>query len=239
MLVIAGLGNPGSRYANNRHNIGYMSVDLIASDYRFSPWKLKFQGEIAEGVLGGEKTILLKPTTFMNDSGRSVGELLRFYKSDTADLVVIYDELDLPAGKVRIKAGGGHGGHNGIRSIEAHIGKNFRRMRLGIGHPGDKARVHGHVLGDFAKSDQDWLRALLNAVSSNAPLLASGDDSSFMNRVHLAMQPATGESASPKQASSPKPKAQSHIRQARAKPANAAVSGPMADLLKKLLGKTE
>ncbi|MBB2971234.1 aminoacyl-tRNA hydrolase [Mesorhizobium sp. RMAD-H1] len=243
MLLIAGLGNPGSRYAKNRHNIGFMAADEIHRRHRFSPWQKKFQAEIADGTIGGEKVLLIKPQTFMNLSGQSVGEAVRFYKLSPSDLVVIYDELDLPAGKVRVKTGGGAGGHNGIRSIDAHCGKDYRRIRLGIGHPGAKELVHNHVLGDFAKADQEWLEPLLAAVADNADLLVKGDDNTFMNRVSLALGGGAPRSNGRKDADKPAggAKGQSHIRQARpAKPAvNMPESGPMADMLKKLFGKKD
>jgi PTH1 family peptidyl-tRNA hydrolase len=185
MLLIVGLGNPGRRYAGNRHNIGFLAADEIHRSQSFSVWRARFQGEISEGRLDGEKTVLLKPATFMNESGRSVGEAMRFFKLSPADLVVIYDELDLPPGKVRMKTGGGAGGHKGIKSITAHIGPDFRRMRLGIGHPGRKDLVNSYVLHDFAKSDHDWLDAVLTTVAGSAPHLAAGEDSTFMNKVHL------------------------------------------------------
>ena len=235
MLIIAGLGNPGNEHARNRHNIGFMAADAIARRHSFSPWRKKFKAEIAEGELGGEKILLIKPQTYMNLSGEAVGEAMRFYKLGPKDLVVIYDELDLPPGKLRIKTGGGAGGHNGIRSIDAHCGNDFRRVRLGIGHPGNKAFVQRHVLGDFAKVDAEWLEPFLDAIAENAPLLAKGGDSAFMNRVALA----TGET---KEASAgKKPKAQSHIRQARAsaKKPEPPKSGPMAEMLKKLFGSKE
>jgi PTH1 family peptidyl-tRNA hydrolase len=187
MLLIVGLGNPGRRYAGHRHNIGFMAADEIHRRQRFSAWRARFEGEISEGLLGGEKAYVLKPATFMNESGRSVGQALRFHKLSPAQLVVIHDELDLPPGKIRVKTGGGHGGHNGLKSIEAHIGKEFRRIRIGIGHPGAKDLVNGYVLHDFAKSDQDWISPLLAAIADNAPMLARGEDASFMNRVHLAV----------------------------------------------------
>jgi PTH1 family peptidyl-tRNA hydrolase len=187
MLLIVGLGNPGRRYAGHRHNIGFMAADEIHRRHRFSPWRARFQGELSEGLLGGEKAFILKPATFMNESGRSVGEAMRFHKLSPGDVVVIHDELDLPPGKARMKIGGGHGGHNGLKSIEAHIGKEFRRLRLGIGHPGARELVNGYVLHDFAKADSAWLTPLIDAVGEHAPLLAEGQDASFMNRVHLAL----------------------------------------------------
>jgi PTH1 family peptidyl-tRNA hydrolase len=197
MLIIAGLGNPGRRYAGHRHNIGFMAADAIHRRHRFSPWRARFQGETSEGVLDGEKALLLKPATFMNESGRSVGQAMRFFKLKPADVLVIYDELDLPPGKARLKAGGSSAGHRGLRSIEAHLGKDFRRLRLGIGHPGRKDLVNRYVLHDFAKDDAAWLEPLLAAIAEHAPLLASGEDSSFMNRVHLALEE---EIAAPEQA---------------------------------------
>jgi PTH1 family peptidyl-tRNA hydrolase len=192
MLIIIGLGNPGRRYAGHRHNIGFMAADAVHRRHRFSPWRARFEGELSEGLLDGERAMLLKPATYMNESGRSVGQAMRFYKLSPADLVVIYDELDLPPGKLRMKTGGGTAGHKGLRSIEAHIGKDFRRMRLGIGHPGVKELVNPHVLGDFAKADREWLEPLLAAIAENAPLLAYGKDGEFMNRVHLAIVPPAG-----------------------------------------------
>ena len=233
MLIIAGLGNPGSKYAGHRHNIGFMAADEIHRRHNFSPWRVRFQGECAEGKLGGEKALLLKPSTHMNESGRSVGEAARFYKVDPGDVVAIYDELDLPPGKLRMKRGGGAGGHNGIRSIDAHLGKDYRRMRLGIGHPGEKSRVTGHVLGDFSKKDHDWLWPLLAIVADNVPLLAKGEDSSFMNKVHMAVSPDENEKL-------PKQKKQSHIRQARGKEnVKLPKSGPMADMLAKIFKGNE
>jgi PTH1 family peptidyl-tRNA hydrolase len=189
MLLFVGLGNPGSQYALNRHNIGFMAVDAIASSHRFSPWRRKFQGVIAEGILGGVKVIALKPGTYMNESGRSVGEATRYFQCESSDIYVFHDELDLMAGKVRVKTGGGTAGHNGVRSIDAHIGSGFHRVRLGIGHPGERHRVHGHVLGDFAKSDREWLEPLLDAIAEYAGLLATGGEASFQNKVHLALNP--------------------------------------------------
>lgn len=189
MLILVGLGNPGSSYASNRHNIGFMAVDAIHRRHGFSPWRRKFQAEISDGVLAGEKVLLVKPMTYMNESGRSVGEVMRFYKLDPADFLVIHDELDLPPAKTRLKTGGGHGGHNGLRSITSQIGDGYRRLRIGIGHPGRKELVHSYVLKDFAKSDSNWIDPLLDAIADNAPLLAEGKDSAYANKLHLAAAP--------------------------------------------------
>lgn len=189
MRLIVGLGNPGAKYARNRHNIGFMAVDRIAEDHGFSPWKSKFQGQLSEGNLGGEKVILLKPETFMNLSGQSVGEAMRFYKLSPADLIVFHDELDLAPGKLKAKQGGGHAGHNGLRSIHAHVGDAYARIRLGIGHPGHKDKVAAYVLNDFAKADQDWLDDILRGISDGAPALAKGDTAKFTNAVALRMAP--------------------------------------------------
>lgn len=239
MLLFAGLGNPGAKYANNRHNVGFMAADAIVRRHSFSPWSKKFQGLISEGTLGGEKIVLIKPQTFMNLSGQSVGEALRFYKLKLSALTVFYDEIDLAEGKLRIKTGGGAGGHNGIRSIDGHVGNAYRRVRIGVGHPGVKEMVQYHVLGDFAKVDREWLEPLLDAIADNAAMLVKGDESGFMNKASLAVQGKAApepEKQAPKQ---PAPKQQSHVRQAR--PQQPAVklpeSGPMAAMLKKLFGK--
>lgn len=189
MLLLVGLGNPGQRYANNRHNIGFMAVDEIVRRHSFGPWRSKFQGQVSEGRIGREKVLILKPETFMNESGRAVGEALRFYKLEPEEVVVVYDEIDLVPGKIKVKKGGGAGGHNGLRSIDAHIGQNYRRVRLGVGHPGDKNLVHSHVLGDFSKSETPWRDKLLDAVASELPLLIAGDSGSFMSRIAQVMNP--------------------------------------------------
>ena len=189
MKLFAGLGNPGAAYAGHRHNIGFMALDRIAADHGFAPWRSRFQGLAAEGRLGEDKVILLKPQTFMNLSGQSVAEALRFYKLTPADLVVFHDELDLAPGKARVKAGGGHAGHNGLRSIHAHLGDAYGRVRLGIGHPGHKDAVAAYVLHDFAKADQDWLDDLMRGLSDGAPALADGDAARFMNAVALRTAP--------------------------------------------------
>ena len=184
MKLFAGLGNPGAQYALHRHNIGFMAVDAIAARHGFGPWKTRFQGLASEGRIGDHKVTLLKPATFMNDSGRSVGEALRFFKLDPATaLTVFYDELDLEPMKLRVKHGGGAAGHNGIRSIDAHVGNDYARVRLGIGHPGHKDRVTGHVLGNFAKVEMEPLADLLGAVAAEVPWLLAGDEARFMNEV--------------------------------------------------------
>ncbi len=205
MKLFVGLGNPGQKYARNRHNIGFMAVDRIAEDHGFGPWKSKFQGEISEGRLGSEKILLLKPQTFMNRSGQSVGEAMRFYKLESTDVVVFHDELDLAPGKVRVKAGGGHAGHNGLRSIHDHIGAAYDRVRLGIGHPGRKEMVSAYVLSDFAKSEADWLDDVLRGVSDGAPHLARDDGGKFMNAVALrTAPPRSSKTAAPKAETAPK-----------------------------------
>ena len=188
MRLFVGLGNPGTKYQGNRHNIGFMALDAIARRHGFSPWRRRFQGETAEGTIDREKVILLKPLTFMNDSGRSVQEAASFFKIAPGEISVFHDELELPATKLRVKIGGGIAGHNGLRSISAHIGNDYRRVRLGIGHPGIKELVHGHVLSDFAKADRPWVEALCEAVADHAGQIAIDRDSTFANRVHLQMQ---------------------------------------------------
>jgi peptidyl-tRNA hydrolase, PTH1 family len=190
MLVIAGLGNPGARHARNRHNIGFMAVDAIAERSRFGPFRARHQGLMADGLIGDERVMLLKPQTYMNESGRSVGEALRYAKLNLSALVVIHDELDLGPGKVRVKVGGGDAGHNGLRSITAHVGAGYKRVRIGIGHPGDKALVHNYVLSDFAKAEAGWVDAVCGAIAEAAPLLATGQDASFQNKTHLALDAA-------------------------------------------------
>ena len=188
MLLFVGLGNPGARYAGNRHNIGFMVVDAIAKRHGIGPFRRRFQGVSAEGPLGGERVLLLLPGTFMNESGRAVQEAANFFKLAAGEITVFQDELELPAAKVRVKVGGGIAGHNGLRSISSHIGNDYRRVRLGIGHPGIKELVHSYVLSDFARDDRPWVQALCEAVADNAGLLAAGRDSTFQNKVHLAMQ---------------------------------------------------
>jgi PTH1 family peptidyl-tRNA hydrolase len=241
MIIIAGLGNPGAQYRDNRHNIGFMAVDAIHRRHSFSPWAKKFKAEIADGEIAGEKVLLIKPQTFMNLSGESVGEAMRFYKLGPGDIIAVHDELDLLPGKVRIKVGGGHGGHNGLKSLDAHCGKDYRRLRLGIGHPGDKDRVHGHVLGDFAKIDRIWLEPLLDAIADNADLLVKGDDGKLMNKLALATGGKEEPPSPAKADKTVKPAGQSHIRQARnnAQPKKLPETGPMAEMLKRMFGKKD
>jgi peptidyl-tRNA hydrolase, PTH1 family len=190
MLLLVGLGNPGPKHAGNRHNIGFMAVEAIARAHGFSPWRKKFRGEIAEGAVDGVKTLLLKPQTFMNESGRAVGEAAQFHKIGAPDIVVFYDEIDLAPGRFRMKTGGGAAGHNGVRSIIASpVGEGFRRARLGVGHPGHKDLVHGYVLSDFHKADAEWVANLIDAVARAAPLLAKGEDEKYQAEV-MRLAPA-------------------------------------------------
>lgn len=196
MRLFVGLGNPGEKYARNRHNIGWMAVERIAQDHGFSPWRAKFQGVLCEGRLGRDKVLLLKPETFMNLSGQSVGEAMRFYKLTPEDVTVFHDEIDLAPAKLRVKQGGGHAGHNGLRSIHQHIGADYQRVRMGVGHPGHKDRVPGFVLSDFAKSDAEWLDDVLRGISDGAEALADGDTAKFTNAVALRTappRPSTGK----------------------------------------------
>jgi PTH1 family peptidyl-tRNA hydrolase len=190
MLLFVGLGNPGREYARNRHNIGFMALDAIARRHGFPAPRAKFQGLAREGTIGGERVILLQPQTYMNESGRSVGEAARFHKIGLGDIIVFHDELDLAPAKLRIKIGGGNAGHNGLRSITAHMGNDYKRVRLGIGHPGDKALVHGYVLSDFAKAEEPWVETICDALADNAAMLVSGDDAGLQNKVHLALDAA-------------------------------------------------
>ncbi|MBZ9936440.1 aminoacyl-tRNA hydrolase [Mesorhizobium sp. BR1-1-16] len=228
MLLIVGLGNPGGQYALNRHNIGFMAADAIHRRHGFSPWRARFQAQVAEGVLQGRKVLLMKPQTFMNESGRAVAEATRFHKIPNADVIVLHDELDLPPGKIRMKQGGGHGGHNGLRSITAHLGDDYRRLRLGIGHPGAKELVHGYVLHDFARADGAWVNPLLDAIAENVGLLADGKDNTFANRLHRAAElekpvakPVAPAAAAPGPTKAP------------------VADNPLAAGLKKLFGKGE
>ena len=235
MQLFVGLGNPGAKYAGNRHNIGFMALDEIARDHGFAPWRSKFQGQVSEGRLGREKVILLKPETFMNLSGQSVGEAMRFYKLSVEDVVVFHDELDLAPGKCRVKQGGGHAGHNGLRSIHQHITPEYTRIRLGIGHPGHKDRVSGYVLADFAKAEQGWLDDLMRGISDGAAHLAEGDNAKFQNAVALRVNPPRSsggqKGGTPKGAAGKAPTAQPNTPKPSEQPE--APQSPMERLLNK------
>lgn len=207
MRLFVGLGNPGPKYARHRHNIGFMAVDRIAADHGFAPWRGKFQGSLSEGRLGAEKVVLLKPETYMNKSGQSVGEAMRFFKLTPGDVVVFHDEIDLAPGKLRFKRGGGHAGHNGLRSLHAHIGDDYARVRMGVGHPGHKDKVPGYVLHDFPKADEAWLDDMLRGISDGAAALAEGDSGRFQNAVALRLNPprSSKTAETEPQANSPEP----------------------------------
>ncbi len=189
MRLVVGLGNPGAGYADNRHNIGYMAVDAIVRRHSFGPFRARFQGDVAEGRIGGDKVLALKPRTYMNLSGQAVAQAARFFKLAPEDVIVLHDDLDLAPGKMRVKKGGGAGGHNGLKSIDAHLGRDYWRVRLGIGHPGERDQVTQFVLQDFAKADRAWLEPLLDAVAAAFPLMVDGDDNGFMNRVAVLTRP--------------------------------------------------
>jgi PTH1 family peptidyl-tRNA hydrolase len=189
MFLVVGLGNPGPAYVGNRHNIGFMAVDEIVRRHGFSPWRTKFQGEIADGVVDGKKALVLKPMTYMNDSGRSVLAAATFYKISPEDIIVFHDEIDLAPGKLRVKRGGGHAGHNGLRSIHAGIGADYARVRMGVGHPGDKGEVKNYVLKDFSKADQEWLDPMLDGCAEFLGDMLDGDDPSFMSKVAHRISP--------------------------------------------------
>ncbi|NHQ75323.1 aminoacyl-tRNA hydrolase [Roseovarius gahaiensis] len=225
MLLFVGLGNPGTKYAKNRHNIGFMALERIAEDNGFGPWKQKFQAELCEGRLGAEKVILLKPLTFMNLSGQSVGEAMRFYKLTPQEITVFHDELDLAPGKARVKMGGGHAGHNGLRSIHQHISEDYQRVRLGIGHPGRKELVAQYVLQDFAKADAEWLDDLMRGLSDGAPELANGKKDKFLNAIAQRMAPA--------KPAKPKPQAQARPAETPDKPPAEDTRSPMQKLVDK------
>ena len=236
MLLLVGLGNPGDKYRKNRHNIGFMAVDEIIRRHDFSAPRKRFQSTLCEGRIGRHKVLALKPRTFMNESGRAVGQAMRFYKLTAGDVIVLYDELDLAFGKVKVKTGGGAAGHNGIRSIASHIGPDFIRVRLGIGHPGDKARVTGHVQGDFARSEETALDALLGAVADRIGRLADGDAPRFMSDVALTLAPSHNNAE--KRSAPEKPLSENTPDTARtaAKPATTGTTteGPLADALRAL-----
>ncbi len=238
MLLIVGLGNPGAEYQRHRHNVGFMAVDTIHIRHGFSPWRRRFQGEVSEGTLAGEKVLLVKPQTYMNESGRSVQTATAFYKLQPENVVVIHDEVDLPPGKTRVKTGGGAAGHNGLRSIDGAIGDGYRRVRVGVGHPGVKEAVPHYVLHDFAKDDKEWLVPLLDAIADNAALLAENKDSTFANRLHAAL----GDDEKPGKKAKPvkdlREKAESSPQAPQAKPEDSGKphEGALARGLKKLFG---
>ncbi len=204
MKLFVGLGNPGSQYQGNRHNIGFMALERIASAHSFGPWRRKFHSLIAEGTIGSARVTLLKPETFMNDSGRAVGDAMRFLKLEPSEVIVFHDELDLAPGKIKVKSGGGNAGHNGLRSLSAHIGNDYPRVRIGIGHPGSKDAVTHYVLNDFAKSERTWLNELLDAIATASPFLANGDEARFLTDVARFTQASSGDQGEPEPAR-PKP----------------------------------
>ena len=232
MKLFVGLGNPGGQYALNRHNVGFMAIDAIAATHDFPAWRKRFSGLAAEGKLGNESVLLFKPQTFMNDSGRAVGEAVRFYKLALSDVIVFHDELDLAPGKVRVKTGGGVAGHNGLKSLTSHIGNDYVRVRIGIGHPGAKDLVTGHVLRDFAKAEHDWLEPLLGAIAAEAPYLAEGANDKFQSRVAHAMQPEPEETEKP----APREKAASRRKEPRTEAENEQPEGTLASKLRRWLG---
>lgn len=246
MHLLVGLGNPGGQYANNRHNIGFMAVDAIHARHGFSPWRSRFSAQISEGRIGDHKVIVAKPSTFMNLSGQAVGEIARFYKLEANDVTAIHDELDLEPGRARIKRGGGHGGHNGLKSLDAHLGKDYRRIRLGIGHPGHRDLVSGYVLKDFPRADEPWVEAVTDEIARSIDLALDGKDSDLNGRLNEATAQWRKSEHKPAKAKDTKnaPAAasggQSHIRQARQtnKP-KMPKTGPMAEMLKKLLGNKD
>ncbi len=238
MKLFVGLGNPGGQYAFNRHNVGFMAVDAIAAAHDFPAWRKRFSGLVAEGRLGEEQVLLLKPQTFMNESGRVVGEAVRFYKLDLGDVVVFHDELDLAPGKVRVKTGGGVAGHNGLKSLTAHIGNDYVRVRIGIGHPGSKDLVTGYVLRDFAKAEHGWLEPLLGAIAENAPYLAEGANDKFQSRVAHALQsePETAEKPARRKKADSGAKAEPRVKEAESETKGEQPQGTLASKLRRWLG---
>lgn len=207
MKLLIGLGNPGSEYERNRHNIGFMAIDAIAAFYDFPPFKSKYKALYAEGSIKGERVALLKPQTYMNESGRSAGEVAKFYKIPTSDTIVFHDEMDVAAGKLKIKIGGGAAGHNGLRSLDDWLDNpNYKRVRMGIGHPGDKDRVTGYVLGNFTKGEMEWVEKLCDAISREAPVLLGNDDAGFLSKVALRTQPPKPKKEKPEHIVQPKEK---------------------------------
>jgi PTH1 family peptidyl-tRNA hydrolase len=241
MLLIVGLGNPGADYQRHRHNVGFVAVDAIHRRHGFPPWRRRFHSEISEGTLAGRKVLLLKPQTYMNESGRAVREAVYFYKIDPKDIVVIHDEVDLPPGKTRMKAGGGTAGHNGLRSIGPAIGEDFRRLRIGVGHPGYKDAVPHYVLHDFPKADHEWLLPLIDAIAEHAPLLAEDKDSTFANRLHGALNPAAAGDKKSSGAASAQVRSTGPERSAAVDERPGATEtqreGPLARGLRKLFGR--
>jgi PTH1 family peptidyl-tRNA hydrolase len=246
MKLFVGLGNPGAEYAFNRHNVGFMAVDAIAAAHGFSPWRKRFSGLLAEGRLGREQVLLLKPETYMNESGRAAGEAARFYKLTENDVTVLHDELDLAPGKLRIKVGGGVAGHNGLKSLTAHLGNDYTRVRIGIGHPGNRDRVVGYVLHDFSKADAEWLNPLLEAIAEAAPLLAEGANDKFQSQIaHRTLGGGEAEGSSPSDRSLPGPSAKTAPGKKTSSNKNDASSessegktkhkGPMAGMLRRWL----
>ena len=237
MKLFVGLGNPGAEYAFNRHNVGFMAVDAIAADRGFHTWRKRFSGLFTEGRLGREQVLLLKPQTYMNESGRAAGEAMRFYKLDESDVVVFHDELDLAPGKVRVKTGGGVAGHNGLKSLSAHLGNDYTRVRIGIGHPGNRDRVVGYVMHDFAKVEHDWLEPLLGAIAKAAPHLADGANDKFQTQV--AHEMLSGNEPEKKKTPPPKPssrKEEQAAAKAEKKAGKPPEEGTLAAKLRRWLG---
>ncbi|MGE5261403.1 MAG: aminoacyl-tRNA hydrolase [Actinomycetota bacterium] len=232
MKLFVGLGNPGGQYTFNRHNVGFMAVDAIAAAHDFLSWRKRFSGLLSEGKLGPEPVLLFKPQTFMNESGRAVGEAVRFYKLDLADVIVFHDELDLAPGKVRVKTGGGVAGHNGLKSLTAHIGNDYVRVRIGIGHPGSRDQVINYVLRDFAKAEHEWLESLLGAIAAEAPYLAEGANDKFQSRVAHAMQPEAEEKTKP----APREKTASRRKETNEEAKTEQPEGTLASKLRRWLG---
>jgi PTH1 family peptidyl-tRNA hydrolase len=241
MKLFVGLGNPGAEYAFNRHNVGFMAVDAIAASYDFSAWRNRFSGLLAEGRLGGEKVLILKPQTYMNESGRAAGEAMRFYKLDEQDVIVFHDELDLAPGKLRVKMGGSGAGHNGLKSLTAHLGNDYTRVRIGIGHPGHRERVVGYVMHDFSKADYDWLEPLLGAIAEVAPDLADGANDKFQSLVahhsRAEAEPPKAKRAKTPSAKPPsaKPSPRKTEQAAAKKDEKPKPKGPLAGMLRRWL----